>query len=136
MDFNGHMRNTAYLDTAGDVRMMFFESRGFSMREFERLRLGPVVTRDELDYRREFRLLEQMDVTLELAGISDDGSRFRLRNVFVRPDGKVAAIVTTEGGWFSLESRRLTVPPEPLLEAIRSLCRTDDFQVMPSGVRG
>ncbi len=29
MDFNAHMRNTAYLDMAADVRMMHFVDCGF-----------------------------------------------------------------------------------------------------------
>ncbi len=53
MDFNSHMRNTAYLDKSADVRMMYFSENGFSMQEFMRLRLGPVIMRDELDYYRE-----------------------------------------------------------------------------------
>jgi acyl-CoA thioester hydrolase len=32
MDFNAHMRNTAYLDFSADVRMMYFEENGFTMR--------------------------------------------------------------------------------------------------------
>ena len=31
MDFNSHMRNTAFLDKAADVRMMFFAENGFPM---------------------------------------------------------------------------------------------------------
>jgi len=53
MDFNAHMRNTAFLDKAADVRMMFFAENGFPMSEFLRLRLGPVVMKDEVEYRRE-----------------------------------------------------------------------------------
>jgi len=29
MDFNAHMKNTAYLDMSGDVRMMYFDEQGF-----------------------------------------------------------------------------------------------------------
>jgi len=57
LDSNAHMKNTAYLDKAVDVRMMYFESQGFSVREFERLHLGPVVKTDEIEYFRELRLL-------------------------------------------------------------------------------
>lgn len=59
-----HMRNTAYLDIAAAVRMMYFQEQGFTMREFESLRVGPVIMRDELDYLRELRLLESVKVTL------------------------------------------------------------------------
>jgi acyl-CoA thioester hydrolase len=64
MDFNSHMRNTAYLDKSADVRMMYFSENGSSMQEFMRLRLGPVIMRDELDYYREVSLLEELRATL------------------------------------------------------------------------
>jgi acyl-CoA thioesterase FadM len=41
MDFNAHMRNTAYLDAAGDLRMSFFADHGFTMDDFQRLQIGP-----------------------------------------------------------------------------------------------
>ena len=41
MDFNAHMRNTAYLDKAADVRLMFFAENAFPIEEFIRLRIGP-----------------------------------------------------------------------------------------------
>ena len=59
MDSNAHMRNTAYLDKAVDVRMLFFTKMGFPATEFERLRLGPVVMRDEVEYFLEIRMLER-----------------------------------------------------------------------------
>ena len=40
MDFNSHMRNTAFLDKSADVRMMYFAENGFPASEFSRLRLG------------------------------------------------------------------------------------------------
>ena len=43
MDFNSHMRNTAFLDKSADVRVMYFADFGFPAQEFSRLRLGPVV---------------------------------------------------------------------------------------------
>jgi hypothetical protein len=35
MDFNAHMANTAHLDLAADTRLVHFEERGFSPRDFE-----------------------------------------------------------------------------------------------------
>ena len=40
MDFNSHMRNTAFLDKSADVRMMFFSKNGFSMDEFVCRKIG------------------------------------------------------------------------------------------------
>jgi acyl-CoA thioester hydrolase len=135
MDFNAHMKNTAYLDFCGDVRMMFFAENGFPMREFERLRIGPVILRDELDYHRELKLLETVTVDLVLAGLSEDNFRFRIKNHFTREDGQRAARVTSLGGWLSLEARRLVAPPEALLQALLAMPRSDDFETLPSRSR-
>ena len=135
MDANGHMANTAYLDFAADTRFRYFEANGFTARDFERTRIGPVVMRDATEYRAEIRLQEEFSVSFELVGLSEDGSRFRLRNTFVRADGKVAAIVTTDAGWWSLASRRLVLPPPELATAMARLKRTDDFEELPSSVK-
>jgi acyl-CoA thioester hydrolase len=132
MDYNAHMRNTAYLEMASDVRMMYFASRGLTMDEFERLRTGPVVMRDTIEYFRELRLLEPVTVTLALEGLSRDGSRFRLRNEFLGKDGRLAARVTSVGGWLDLENRRLVSPPEKLAAPMQELARTEGFEEMPS----
>ena len=132
MDFNGHMKNTAYLDKSADVRMMFFAAHGFPMSEFLRLKLGPVVAKDEVDYLREVHLLDTLQVQLALAGLAVDGSRFVMRNVFIRGDGKVAARVTSTGGWLDLATRRLIAPPAALLAALLLLPQTDDFQRLPT----
>lgn len=135
MDFNSHMRNTAFLDKSADVRMMFFAENGFPMDEFVRLGIGPVAMKDEIEYLREVRLLEQFKVTLVLAGCSEDGSRFALRNEFRLSDGRVAAKVTSQGGWLDLAHRKLIAPPDSLLELMRRLERTEDYAVFPSSVR-
>jgi acyl-CoA thioester hydrolase len=130
MDFNAHMANTAYLDKAADTRMLYFAGHGFPMSEFTRLRVGPVVLRDEIDYLREVRLLEELVVTLELAGLNEDGSRFRLRNEFRRSDGAIAARVTTTGGWLDLDARKLVPPPAALLASLQGLARSEDFAAL------
>jgi acyl-CoA thioester hydrolase len=135
LDSNGHMANTAYLNLAVTTRMMFFQANGFAMEEFAKQRFGPVVRRDEIEYVRELRLLDAVRVTLTLAGMSDDGSHFRLRNEFLRSDGKSAAVVTTTGGWLDLTARKLTTPPAAIVRAYETLIRTEDFAVLKSSVK-
>jgi acyl-CoA thioester hydrolase len=135
MDFNSHMRNTAFLDKSADVRMIFFSENGFPMEEFVRRKLGPVIRKDEIEYFKEVRLLEPLRATLAMVGLSEDGSRFILRNEFWRKDGTLAARVTSAGGWLDLTVRKLALPPEALLTALRSLPQTDDFQTLPSSIQ-
>lgn len=135
MDFNSHMRNTAYLDKTADVRQMHLAENGFPIEEFSRLRIGPVVMKDEIEYFSEVRLQEKIAITYVLAGHAPDGSRFLLRHEIFRPDGKLSARVTSAGGWMSLAERRLVVPPPALLAAMNSLERTGDFVVLPSSIK-
>ena len=135
LDANGHMANTAYVDVAIDVRFMYFAERGFPPAEFHRLGIGPVVRRDEVDYYRELRLMQPIHVDMQIAGLSGDASKFRLRHEIRRDDGELAARVTTLAGIFDLKSRKLIVPPEGLAEALRALDRSGDFETLESSVR-
>jgi acyl-CoA thioester hydrolase len=134
MDFNGHMRNTAYLDKAADVRQRFLIEHGFPIEEFLRLRIGPVVMKDEVEYYREVGLQQEITLTCALAGHAPDGSRFLLRHEIFRADGKPAARVNSTGGWLNLVERKLVAPPPPLLAAMKLLDKTDDFVVLPSSL--
>ena len=135
MDFNAHMRNTAYLDKAVDVRMAFFAEHGLPMSELRRLGVGPVVQKDEIEYYREVGLLDELTITLALAGTAEDGSRFRLRNEFFRADGKPVAKLTSTGGWLDLATRKLVAAPPAVMAAWKQLTRSDDFEPMPSSLR-
>jgi acyl-CoA thioester hydrolase len=135
MDFNSHMKNTAYLDKAADVRQMYLIEHGFPIEELLRLQLGPAMKRDEVEYFREVRLQEHIVVTCALGGHAEDGSRFLFRHEIFRSDGVLAAKVTSTGGWLHLAERRIVAPPAELLAVMNSLDRTDDFVVLPSSVR-
>ena len=79
-----------------------------------------------------FWLLEEFRVGLLVAGLSEDGARFRLRNDFLLADDTPVAQLTSLGGWLDLKSRKLTPPPPALAQALQALGRTEDFQVLPA----
>jgi acyl-CoA thioester hydrolase len=135
MDANAHMANFAYLNKCVDARMSFFKQQGYAVTDFAKRRLGPVLRRDEIEYHREVGLLEPLTVTLALAGLADDGSRFRLVNEILKEGGVLAARVRCEGGWMDLAARKLIAPPDDLREALAAMPRTTDFERLPSSVR-
>jgi acyl-CoA thioester hydrolase len=123
------------MDLAVDVRMFFFAENGFSVTEFQRQRFGPVIFRDEIEYFKEMYLLDKIRITFQLAGMSEDISRFKLRNEFFREDGKLAARLETKGGWLDLDKRKLIVPPKELADAMKSLARTEIFEIFESIIK-
>jgi len=135
MDANAHMANVAYLSKSVDSRMSFFRENGFPVTEFAKRRLGPVVRRDELEYYREIALHEPIIVTLALAGMAPDGSRFRLLNEVLNGEGKLAARIVSEGGWLDLAARKLIAPPADLLAALDRMPHATEFEQLPSSIR-
>ena len=131
LDSTAQMRKTAYLDLAADVRVAYLATAGFSTDSFAQTLFGPVIRQEELEYFRELRLMDQVRVTLVLAGLSEDASRFRLRNEFWSESGTLIARLTSVGGWIELRLRRLIAPPPALAAALRALDRTADFESLP-----
>ena len=68
------------------------------------------------------------------AGMSEDGSRWLLRSDVYRGDGKLAARITSAGGWLDLVARKLIAPPPALLATWKILEKTEDFAALPSSV--
>ena len=135
VDANRHLRNTVFSDYATHTRFRLLEAHGFPQARFESLRFGPVMFREEIRYRREVRFGESVTVNVLFAGLSDDGSQWRVRQEVKRADGKQAALLTIDGAWMGLDSRKLVPPPAELLEIIRGLPRTRDFEELRSVLR-
>jgi acyl-CoA thioester hydrolase len=134
MDYNSHMANTAYLDRAADVRMTYFSENGFSADDMLRMRIGPVIMKDEVEYYREVKLLQEVRVGLAIAGLAPDGSRFMIRNEFTHLDGQRCAVVMSTGGWLDLGARKLVAPPDALRTALEALPRVAGFRELRSSV--
>jgi acyl-CoA thioester hydrolase len=130
-DVNGHLRNTAYSEYATDVRIAFLAERGFGFEEFRAAGFGPVILREEIDYLRELRMNEAVEVDFEHLGLSADGSRFRLQHAFTKANGKLAARIVLEGGWMDMRTRRLAPPPEALARAFAQAPRAGAYAALP-----
>jgi acyl-CoA thioester hydrolase len=128
MDFNQHMRNAAYLGVAEETRLRYLAGQGWSMDEFVRRQIGPVVLEDRISYLRELRLLEPFRVDLVLSGATSDARKFRVRNRFLLgSDGALCATVESFGLWFDIAQRRAVVPPPDLARVWLALPRSEDF---------
>jgi acyl-CoA thioester hydrolase len=127
-DANGHVRHTVYSELGVEARMAFLAEGGFGWKELAAAGVGPVLLREELEYRREIGVGERVRVDLRVSGASPDGARWRFRHDVWKPDGERAARVTVTGGWIDLAARRLTLPPDALRALFAAAPRSDDFE--------
>ncbi len=130
-DANGHVRHTVYPELGAEVRLAWLAAAGWDWKRFERERIGPVLLREEIDYRREVGLNGSVAIDVETVGLSPDGGRWKLRHTVRKEDGEVAAQVLVLGGWIDLEARRLVVAPPSLLEVLRAAPRAADYADLP-----
>jgi acyl-CoA thioester hydrolase len=135
LDGHRHVRNSVYSDYATHTRFRLMASHGFDQERLESLGFGPVMLREEIQYRREARLGDALVVNVRCAGLSEDGSHWRVHQDVLRARGKTAAALTVQGGWLDLRERRLIAPPAELADIMRSLPRTGDFERLPSLLR-
>ena len=135
LDANRHVRNTIFSEFATHTRFRMLEARGFPQQRFEAMRFGPVMFREEIRYRRELVFGDQATVSVLAAGLSEDGSQWRVHQEVTRADGKQAAVLRIDGAWIDLASRRLIAPPPELLDLLRGLPRTEDFETLRSVLR-
>ena len=135
VDPNGHVANMVYLEYAVDTRIAFFASQGFAPEKFMRFGFGPVIKSDTVEYFREAIMLDELRVTNENGGHSEDVSRFRVINNVYKSSGELAARVTTIGGWLNLRERKLMEPPDEIKRAWLELSRTDDFEELKSSIK-
>ena len=135
VDPNGHVANMVYLEYAVDTRIAFFASQGFPPENFLKFGFGPVIKNDFVEYFREVKMLEELRVTNENGGFSEDGSRFRVINNIFKSNGELAARVTSVGGWLGMRERKLIEPPDEIRNAWLTLTRTEDFEDLRSSIK-
>ncbi|MFC4161432.1 acyl-CoA thioesterase [Chitinimonas lacunae] len=131
LDPNQHLRHSVYGDYATHVRVEWLADHGFSIQRMAELSVAPVNFEDRTFYLKEIRLGDRVTVDLELVGLSEDASRYHLRQAFYR-DGEVCARHEIKGGWIDLNRRKLAPPPQGLIDATRALRKAEDFAVIPS----
>ncbi|MDX5438401.1 MAG: thioesterase family protein [Pontibacter sp.] len=127
LDANMHMRHSAYADFAAQARIVVLDRLGLDLKAFQRLKIGPILFREELTYLREVGINEHIKVSVELTKSRPDGSRWSIRHEVYREDGVKAAVIHVDGAWLDLQQRKLATLPEELVEQFNLLNKSEDY---------
>ena len=132
IDFNQHMRHSAFADWAAYARTEWLNANGFTMLKLLELRIAPIMFEDSTRYFKEILLGERIHIELQLVGTDPDGSRWFLRHIF-RRGTTVCAVHEAKGAWLDITTRRIIPAPPELLEAYGNIVHTDDCAELRSG---
>ena len=129
-DANRHMRHTAYNDYAAEARLRYFKHKGFELKNFQKLNIGPVLFSENTIFRKEIKLGTDLTVKIFLKAISKNGERCKVFHQIINENNEVSAEITVFLAWIDLSKRKLTVPPIEIKEVLESLTKTPDFEVI------
>jgi acyl-CoA thioester hydrolase len=132
IDANGHVNYAAYIDAAGDLRYRFFTEHGFPPERFEQLGIGPIYTTIHAEFLREVRMGETVTITYALAGLSPQGTRWKVHHDVLKSNGKKAVSIDLEGAILDLTERKPVQPIPELLQTFNLIPRTADFEILPA----
>lgn len=82
VDPNMHLRHLALLDYTDQVRVDYFDSKGFSFLNFRKLKIGPVIFKVTASYREEIHLSETMTIHCKLDHLSDNYRKWKSPMIF------------------------------------------------------
>ncbi|NQV78480.1 MAG: thioesterase family protein [Lutibacter sp.] len=126
-DPNRHMRHTAYNDYAAEVRVRFFQEHGLTIKEFEKLNIGPILFKEETTFLKEIHIGENITVKMELEGVSKGIERWRLKHQILNESGILVAEIKVYGSWIDLTKRKLTAPPKKFETIFETLPKSPNF---------
>ncbi|UAM98697.1 thioesterase family protein [Polaribacter litorisediminis] len=127
-DPNRHMRHTAYNEYAAEVRVRYFAAQNFSINEFTKHNLGPILFTEETSFRKEIHLGENITVNIKLSGLSANSERWKITHEVFNEAGKLSAVIKVYGAWIDLTKRKLTVPPKEAKNLFLHTEKTENFE--------
>ena len=136
LDPNFHLRHDVFYAIGAQARIAALRSVGITDQRMQEHAFGPIIFREECVFKREVRMGVGMEIVFQLSKARSDGSRWSFRHEFVRDDGTVCAVLTTDGAWIDMKLRKLTVPPQDLMNAFMELPHSDDFETLPMPAPG
>lgn len=121
IDGLGHVLHSRYPEYATSARMLALTEAGLGWDWMTAEQVAPVLFREEVHYKAELRMGEQITVDVRRRP-GDDRRKFSFVHRIVRDrDGELAATVEVDGAWMDLRTRRVTAAPDRLWEMLQEL---------------
>ena len=128
LDPNFHVRHSVYYDFGAYVRMCFLTEFGLGPDVMMQHNLGPILFREECQFKREIHFGDKVTINLMLKKTSPSYSRWTFQHEVVKNNDTVAAIITVDGAWMDTVRRRLTIPSQVVTPTFEKLPKAPDFE--------
>ena len=130
LDPNFHLRHSVYYDWGALCRVSFLNKYGLTPAVMIRLKLGPILFREECVFRKEVRSTDTVSIDLKLLRARADYSRWSIQHEIRKADGTVCAVLTVDGAWMHTVQRKLATPPQEVHAVFEEMPKSDAFEWM------
>jgi acyl-CoA thioester hydrolase len=130
LDANRHLANSSYVNFMSHTRMGFMGQLGMGHNELVKYGLAPVALYEHLYYFKEVLPGENIKVSLELKGMSEEGTFFEFHHNFYNGNGKNVAHCEMMGAWIDINKRALTPLPQKIFDIYNSIEKPEDFRCL------
>jgi acyl-CoA thioester hydrolase len=127
LDANFHLRHSVYYDYGALCRVHFLNEHALNAAAMQRLKIGPILFREEALFKKEIRSEDKLFMTLKLIKAKKDFSRWSIQHQLYKNDNMLSAIITVDGAWMNMVERKLATPPEEVFAAFNGMPKGDDF---------
>lgn len=127
IDANGHLRHSAYSDLCTQARSNMMKQVGFSMQEFAKYKIGPILFKEETIYFKEIRMDEEVYFKVLMTKFNDENHRFSITHELYNSKDVKCAVVNVDGAWMNLVERKLTLIPNELISLIEFIPKSKKF---------
>ena len=138
IDANRHLANTSYVQYCAQTRMAFMAKHKMGVSQLNRWGVGPVILHERYSFFKEIYADQEVIVSLEISGSSEDASIYQFTHKFYLPDGTHCATAEATGVWIDMMLRKTTTPPDDILVVMNDfktentkLLSREDIKALP-----
>lgn len=119
LDANRHLANASYMNFTSFARIAFLRDYGVAMQNLAEYGIGPAILHEQFSFFKEAMEGEDIYITVEIGGISEDGMIYQFIHNLYNQDGVHLCHSELTGVWFSMSKRKMQAPPTEMLENIK-----------------
>lgn len=131
LDANMHLANASYMNFTSFARIQYMSDLGISLENLKKWGIGPAILREKFSFFKEAHEGQDVVITVNQNGISERGEIFEFQHdLYDKATGNHLAHSRVLGVWFSMDQRKITIPPTEMLNKLNQSIDLDQVKVL------
>ena len=130
LDPNFHLRHSVYYDFGAYCRINFLFDNGITEDVMREHSIGPILFREECFFMKEIIFGDKISISLKLKSVSADSRKFSMQHEIFKNENELAALLIVDGAWMDTVKRKITAPPQIIIDTLNTIPKTEDYKTV------